>query len=302
LKLSVVIAAHDAEPFLGAAIDSVLADLPADSELIVVDDGSTDGTPHVLAGYGDRARLFRNETASGPGDARNLGARAASGEILAFHDADDLVLPGRFATLIAALDRHPEVDLVFGNGIKIDETGRPLGPVIPARYVRRLKRRAGPAEMLTDGFVYPQALCIRRERFLALGGFIHERVEDWEFALRASLFIRLLYVDRAVFAYRRHPGSMTMQQHAYAHAMLAMLERFVAEHPDLPARVPPHEIRHARARRFARAAKHRLRAGDVAGAAAALSQAVALAPRSLRYRWRLLRLRRSPRSAAPPAT
>ena len=302
MKLSAVIAAHDAEPFLGAAIDSALAELPSDSELIVVDDGSTDATPALLERYRDRVRLLRNPTPTGPGEARNRGARAASGELLAFHDADDLVLPERFSALIEALASHPEVDLVFANGIKCDVDGRPLGPVIPARYVRRLKRRAGPAEMLFDGFVYPQALCVRRARFLELGGFQRERVEDWEFALRASLRMRLLYVDRPVFAYRRHPGSMTMQQNAYAHAMLAMLERFVAEHPELADVVPARDIRRARARRFARTSKHRLRAGDVAGAAELLSRAVALAPASLRYRWHLLKLPRASRSPAHPAS
>jgi glycosyltransferase involved in cell wall biosynthesis len=298
LKLSAVIAAHDAEPFLGAAIDSALAELPDDSELIVVDDGSTDATPELLERYRNRLRIFRNPAPSGPGEARNRGAREARGDLLAFHDADDLVLPGRFSLLMEALGTHPEVDLVFANGIKCDVDGRPLGPVIPPRYVRLLKRRAGPAEMLFDGFVYPQALCIRRARFLELGGFQRERVEDWEFALRASLHLKLLYVDRPVFAYRRHPGSMTMQQNAYAHAMLAMLERFVAEHPELDQVVPAREIRRSRARRFARTSKHRLRAGDVAGATELLSRAVALAPGSLRYRWQLLKLPRAARSPA----
>jgi glycosyltransferase involved in cell wall biosynthesis len=301
LKLSAVIAAHDAEPFLGAAIDSALAELPPDSELIVVDDGSTDGTPALLERYRSRVQLLRNPTASGPGAARNRGAQAATGDILAFHDADDLVLPGRFSALIEVLDARPDVDLVFANGVKIDGDGRPLGPVIPARYTRLLKRRAGPAEMLMDGFVYPQALCVRRERFLALGGFARERVEDWEFALRSSLSLRLLFVDRPVFAYRRHSGSMTMQQYAYAHAMLAMLERFVAEHPELDTLIPERDLRRARARRFARTAKHRVRAGDVAGAHELLSRAVALVPSSLRYRWRLLTLPRSARSTAHPA-
>lgn len=300
MKLSAVIAAHDAGPYLAAAIDSALRELPADAELIVVDDGSTDDTPQIIERYRDRIRLFSNPSALGPGAARNCGAEAATGELLAFHDADDLVLPGRFSAMIAVLDAEPEVDLVFGNGIKCDPDGRPLGPVIPARYTRRLLRHAGPAEMLIGGFVYPQALCIRRARFAELGGFVHERVEDWEFALRASLHLRLKFIDRAVFAYRRHDGSMTMQQNAYAHAMLAMLERFVADHPELTRHVAPRKIQHARARRYARAAKHRLRAGDRAGAAAALDRAVELAPTSLRYRWHRWTLPRVAPAVARP--
>jgi glycosyltransferase involved in cell wall biosynthesis len=298
LRISAVIAAHDAEPWLGEAIDSALRELPADSELVVVDDGSTDGTPALLEGYRDRATLLRNDTARGPGFSRNRGAGAARGEILAFHDADDVVLPGRFSELAAVLESRPEVDLVFGNGFKIDETGHRLGPVIPRRYTRRLLQRCGPAEMLIGGFVYPQALSIRHERFESLGGFMHARVEDWEFALRASLELNMLFVDQPVFLYRRHSGSMTMKQNVYAQQMLDMLERFVAENPEIVRRVPARQLADARARRWVRAGKHRLRAGDHAGALEAMRRAVELRPLSPYYRWRLLTL---PRASAAGA-
>ncbi len=293
MRISAVIAAHDAEPWIGEAIESALRELPADSELIVVDDGSTDATAAAVERWRGRAALLRNETAQGPGFSRNLGARAATGAILAFHDADDVVLPGRFTRQAELLESNPGVDLVFGNGFKIDEHGARLGPVIPRRYARRLARRCGPAEMLIGGFVYPQALSVRRERFLALGGFVHERVEDWEFALRASLSLVMAFLDEPVFLYRRHSGSMTMKQHVYAEQMLGMLERFVEEHPELAKLVPPGELADARARRWVRAGKHRLKAGDRAGAEQAMRRAVALRPLSPYYRWRLLTLPRT---------
>jgi len=298
VRISAVIAAHDAEPWIGEAIESALRELPADSELVVVDDGSTDATAAVVERFGGRATLLRNETARGPGFSRNRGAAAARGAVLAFHDADDVVLPGRFDRQAGILEAHPEVDLVFGNGTKIDEQGRRLGPVIPRRYARRLSRRCGPAEMLLGGFVYPQALSVRRERFLALGGFVHERVEDWEFALRASLSLAMRFVDEPVFLYRRHSGSMTMKQHVYAEQMLDMLERFVASHPELGRLVPAGELADARARRWLRAGKHRLRAGDRAGAAQAMRRAVDLRPLSPYYRWRLLTLPRATAAGA----
>ena len=297
MKLSVVIAAHDEERHLEAALESVLRGAPDDAEVMVVDDGSTDATQEILAAHAERIRVLRNETATGPGRARNLGANSAHGEILAFHDGDDLFLPGRFSALVDVLDADPGVDLAFGNGIKCDESGRPLGPVIPARYSRRLSRRAGIAEMLIGGFVYPQGLCIRRKRFLATGGFVPERVEDREFALRAGIDLRLRFVDRPVFAYRRHDGSMTMRQNEYAHAMLAMLERFVDAHPEVYRKVGRREVGRALARRWARCAKHRLKAGDRAGAIAAFDRAVALAPASIRYRWNRILAARAPRSS-----
>lgn len=292
--LSVVIPAHNAAPYLGAAIDSVLAELPraADrpAEVIVVDDGSTDATPEVLERYADRLHVIRRETSSSPGTARNVGAGRATGELLAFHDADDLVLPGRFSTLLAALDADRELDLVFGNGIKIHQSSTRVRPLIRRSYARRLRRRVGLSEMLLGSWLYPQAMCVRAERFHALGGFSDQPVEDWEFALRASLHLRLKFVDVPVFAYRQHPASMTMQRYAFIHLMLGLLERFVAEHPEVTAQVGQREIDRALARYLARTAQHHARAGDTAGARSLLSRAIALDPGSLRCRWRLLKL------------
>jgi len=237
MSLSVVIAAFDAEPFLAAALDSVLREVPRDVEVIVVDDGSRDGTAGVLAGYGERIRVLRNAQPSGPGPARNQGAQAASGAILAFHDADDLVLPGRFSALQEVLEAAPEIDLVFANGIRCDDEARPLGRIISRRHAGRLARRCGLREMLGGGVLYPQALSIRRARFWEMGGFMAERGEDWDFALRASLRLRMAFVDRPVFAYRRHPGGVTAHRRHYAEVLVEVLERFVAGHPGLEQHV-----------------------------------------------------------------
>jgi hypothetical protein len=225
---------------------------------------------------------------------------AAVGDVLAFHDADDLVLPGRLSGLLPVLDGQG-VDLVFGNGVLIDARGARRGPVVPRRYARRLRRRAGPAELLEGSFVYPQALCIRRAVFEALGGFGPGFVrgglavgvaEDWELALRASLACRLHFVDRPVFAYRRHGAGITeLAAAACAEANLAMLDDLVGRHPELVARAGRRAVETALAQRLARLARHLERSGRSAEALSALDRAIGLAPRSLRLRWRRLRLR-----------
>jgi glycosyltransferase involved in cell wall biosynthesis len=290
VRLSVILPAHNAAPYLTSALDSVLGDLPDDSELIVVDDGSTDETGRLLEAYRGRLTALHHPEPVGPGAARNAGAAVARGELLAFHDADDVALPGRCATLVALLDAEPGVGLAFGNGIKIDLTGRALGPVIPARHVRRLKRHVGFADLLRSSFIYPQAMCIRRNAFFELAGFSTAPAEDWEFALRASLALELRFVDRPLFAYRRHAASLTMQEHDYGERMLEMLEGFLASHPEAERVAGRRAVRKALARRLARCARHRARAGDLAGAASALARASRLVPTSLRYRWRYLTL------------
>jgi glycosyltransferase involved in cell wall biosynthesis len=299
-RVSVVIPAHDAAPYLGAALDGLLNELPEDGEVVVVDDGSTDATPDVLDRYRSRITLLRNDVALGPGPARNRGAAHASGDVLAFHDADDLVLPGRLGALLPVLQAEPDVTLVFGDGLRIDAKGSALGPVIPRRYARRLRRAVGPRELLDGSFIYPQALCVRRSAFEALGGFGKGFVrgslatgvaEDWEFALRASLHGRLRFVDRPVFAYRRHAASVTESSAAdCAEANLAMLEHLVGEHPDIVARAGRRVVANAIARRMARWARHLERSGRRDDARRVLDRAVGLAPRSLRLRWRRRRL------------
>jgi glycosyltransferase involved in cell wall biosynthesis len=257
--LSVVIPAHDAAPYIGDALDSVLRELPGDGEVVVVDDGSTDDTPAILARYTDRVRVLHNDTPRGPGAARNAGAAVARGDVLAFHDADDLALPGRFTTLLAALDEDPTLDLAFGNGVKIYEGSSRRRPVIRAAYARRLRRHVGPSELLLGSWLYPQATCIRTSAFRALGGFSVEPVEDWDFALRATLRLRIRFVDVPVFAYRQHSGSLTTKRLEFVHLMLDLLERFVAQHPELARMVPQAEIDRALARYLARAAQQHAR-------------------------------------------
>lgn len=299
-RVSVVVPAHDAAPYLEAALDGLLAELPADGEVVVVDDGSTDATPDVLAHYRDRITVLRNDAASGPGPARNRGAAHASGDVLAFHDADDLVLPGRLGALLPVLESDPDVALVFGDGRRIDAGGATLGRVIPRRYARRLRSEVGPRELLDGSFIYPQALCVRRSLFESLGGFgegfkrgslATGVAEDWEFALRVSLRGRIRFVDRPVFAYRRHPASVTERDAAdCAEANLAMLEHLVGTHPEIVARVGRGAVAGAIARRMARLARHLERSGRRDDAREILDRAIGLAPRSLRLRWRRRKL------------
>src|SRR5439155_7418667 len=106
----------------GASRSSPMA---RDAEVIVVDDGSTDSTPAIIDSYGKRIRHLRQAN-SGPATARNAGVRIASGEYLAFLDADDKWLPQMLERTVAALDRDPGCALVYGNLLMIDSDGSSL--------------------------------------------------------------------------------------------------------------------------------------------------------------------------------
>jgi glycosyltransferase involved in cell wall biosynthesis len=112
--VSVVINVYNAEAYLGEAIESVLAQTYGNRELIVVDDGSTDGTAGVAARYGD-ALTYLHQANAGIGSARNHGIEHARGDFFAFLDADDRFVEDKLERQLAAFADDPSLDMVFGH-------------------------------------------------------------------------------------------------------------------------------------------------------------------------------------------
>jgi glycosyltransferase involved in cell wall biosynthesis len=130
--VSVVTPSYNMARYLPETLDSILAQDYPNIEIIVVDGGSTDETPRVLASYGSRLRWFSGKD-NGPSDAAHQGFLQAGGEIFVWLNADDTFLPGAVRTAVAHLTAHPEVDVVYGQGWWIDENTRPIGryPTLP---------------------------------------------------------------------------------------------------------------------------------------------------------------------------
>lgn len=122
MHVSVIIPTFNRAPLLPQAIDSVLRQTLADREIIVVDDGSTDDTAAVVAGYGSAVRYVRTEH-GGVGHARNVGTLQARGRYLVFLDSDDLLYPYALELQAAVLDRHPELALVYAEASGFDDQG-----------------------------------------------------------------------------------------------------------------------------------------------------------------------------------
>lgn len=128
-RVSVVITAYNYERFVAAAIDSALGQGPG-VEVIVVDDGSTDGTAEVLAPYADRVRVI-SQPNGGQAAAFNTGLIAATGELVALLDADDVLLDGAVERLRAAAAAQPDAVLFLHPMTVIDADGRPTGDTLP---------------------------------------------------------------------------------------------------------------------------------------------------------------------------
>lgn len=117
MTVSVVMPLYNACAYVGAALDSILSQSRPPAEVVVVDDGSTDGGPDVVAGYEPKVRLLSQEH-RGPATALNRGLRATTGDMIAFLDADDLWLPHKLALQIPVLAEDASLDGVFGHVVQ----------------------------------------------------------------------------------------------------------------------------------------------------------------------------------------
>ncbi|HMO84968.1 MAG TPA: glycosyltransferase family A protein, partial [Lacipirellulaceae bacterium] len=124
---SIVVATFNYGRFLRRAVDSVLCQEGDDFDLTVVDDGSTDDTPAVLAAYSGRLQALRQER-QGVYLACKRAFEATTGRFLIFLDADDALCPGALAALRRAIDRQPDVGLVAGRHVNVAGTGRRPSP------------------------------------------------------------------------------------------------------------------------------------------------------------------------------
>src|SRR5712672_3063531 len=124
-KVSIIIPAYNQARFLGVAIESALRQTFSDLEVIVIDDGSTDQTRQVAAGFGDRIRYIHQDNTGLPG-ARNRGIRESSGEYLCFLDSDDFYHPDKLQRQVELLDADPEIGFVYCDIVTTDEAGQPL--------------------------------------------------------------------------------------------------------------------------------------------------------------------------------
>ena len=196
-SLSVAIPVYNAERYLRDAIQSVIDQGHPRLEIIVIDDGSTDGSRVVAESFGN-VQYFQQEN-RGIAAARNAGVEQAQGELLAFLDADDLWTDQKLHWQLAALQQHPEAHIVAGGIEQFYESDRP-----------RLMQDNPAGDAYTAG-----AMLIRHADFLRVGKF-DERLRvgefiDWHSRAR-SLGLREICLPDIVLRRRIHNTNTTLKQ------------------------------------------------------------------------------------------
>jgi hypothetical protein len=209
--VSVVMSVRDGERYLAAAIESVLAQTLSNFELIVIDDGSTDSSPQMLAAYAskdDRVVVHRHENA-GLAISLNRGIGYARSPLIARLDADDVASPRRLELQLAFLARNPGIGLVGGAVAFIDEHGRQFAEVRYPTADAEIRR----AFCSTTPFVH-SAVMMRREAFDAAGGYraAFSPAEDLDLWIRIAAVSELANLAETVVSYRIHTGQSSLAE------------------------------------------------------------------------------------------
>lgn len=224
--VSVVMPTFNARAHLARSIASVLEQSFTDFELLVVDDGSTDGSDAVIGAIRDpRVTCHRLPANRGQSAARNFGIRAARADLIAFNDADDLWLPGKLADQVDTLRRHPSAALCYGNLLRCEPAGRAF--VLEAPVVSRGQiADARPTLYATYG-IGIQTCLVRRAALLAAGGFDEglRCFEDLDLFLRLARTGDFVKLDRSLTLYLASHGVSSHFQRNRA-ARLRLLRRY----------------------------------------------------------------------------
>ena len=274
--VSVTIAAYNNAAFLPETLDSIFAQTCSELEVIVVDDASHDDTTQRLEPYRGRILYQRSPENRGAAAAWNQALRRARGEFVALSAADDPWRPNRLARQLEVFHAHPEVGLVYGRMVSVDEERLPL----------RRRRRADrplpkgwvfPDLFLRENFVSPTAL-IRREAIERVGLLDEEfRVaQDYEWYLRIAAAYPFGCVDAVLVEYRKHPGSVTTgKRHRAFPYQRKAIEKMWRLYPELIAR---EMYDRRRLHQYLKEARYYLRHGESRRARACLREALALRP------------------------
>jgi glycosyltransferase involved in cell wall biosynthesis len=294
-EVSVVVPTWNRAHLLEESLASLFAQEGVSFEVVVVDDGSTDGTAALLGAMSDPRVRVIEAPHEGISRARNRGVDAARAAMIAFHDSDDVALPGRLATPARYLREHPHVDVVIQNGVLLaaGDAGPGTPWVRPEVAGSLVGRAVGVGDVFRWNLGQLQGTCFTRRCLDAVGRFdpAWDVLEDLDLMLRVTVRFRAAFLDVPAFRYQRHGDGASADRLHLRETSIRVADALMARHPEALAAVGSATFRRRQARRWAKLAAMRRAAGDVGGARAAIAGACRLAPGHVGYRLRALELR-----------
>ncbi|MBU2955617.1 glycosyltransferase [Marinobacter sp. F3R08] len=228
--ISIITPTYNRADFIAEAVQSVLDQTYQNFEHLIVDDGSNDNTREVLSPFleDDRFKYFYQEN-QGQSVARNLALKHARGDFICFLDSDNAWLPIHLESLLAAFQETPDVDIVYGDGITIDEKGNELRR-------KNIKRHSGyiAFQMLKDNCVGMNMTMARRRCFDEMGGMSGKRkvADDYDLWLKFSSRYQFRYVPRYLAYYRVMADQISSNKEARFETNESIIKDFRKSYPD----------------------------------------------------------------------
>lgn len=242
--VSTIIPAYNARAFIERALQSALAQKIPNSEIIVVDDGSTDGTRELVASFATQGvRLVCHENRGGASAARNTGVAIARGEYVAFLDADDEWMPEKLDKQLALISTNPGMTIVSCRANLFDENGRDTGDIYrgatPARGSNAWRT------LLAYPSIATPSVLARRSAICAVGGFNRWLPvgEDQDMWIKLGLLGDVGYIDHTLVHVHSTPNSLSKSaMQAQADYVMPMVISYVERHRDKLSKKEAHNI------------------------------------------------------------
>lgn len=233
--LTVVTPAYNQAAFLRDTIESVLSQDYPNIEHIVLDDGSTDDTPKILAEYTDQLFFWETQKNMGQTATINKGWSLTTGEVITWLNSDDTFYDATSVSKsMQFLTDHPEIGIVFGDSMFTEADGseiEPTRPVIDWTYLKFIKN--------CENFISQPSAFIRREIIEKVGNLDDKfyYFMDWDFWMRAGIYFKMAHIDEILSTYRLHADSKTVAQAKKAAPELEYMYKKYFSREDIPSEI-----------------------------------------------------------------
>ena len=254
--VSIIMPVYRGERFVAAAIESALAQTYRSFELVIVNDGSPDGSAREIARFLPHPQIrYVEQQNSGVAAARNTAIAAASGEFIGLLDQDDLWLPDKLAEQVTYLASHPEIGLVHSRVECIDAAGRPRS-CTGAIWVYPYEGLCAGRMLLGNG-IAPVTVLVRSTCIDDVGGFDQRfaPADDWELWMRVARRHPIGFIDEVTACYRFHGDNVSGDQLNMQRTILKIMDAICERFPDVPESVSPTKLALARSVALTRAAR-----------------------------------------------
>ena len=220
-RISVLMSVYNGEEFLKESIESILNQTFADFEFIFIDDGSTDASEEIVHSFSDPRLVVVQQENIGLTKSLNKGLGLARGAYIARQDADDISVSNRFEKQVAYLDAHPEVAVVGGSVVRVDDKGNALRRLAFSRTHKKIKKCLYQGK---NPLVHTTVM-FRRQEIRSIGGYDESFSvnQDYELWLRASEHFHLANLGDVLCHCRFHLGSISSSHDRYPFIALLAL-------------------------------------------------------------------------------